>query len=105
MHGTFAETRTAAAHSTDLQHFDIVLMDISTPEMDDYETTRAIRSRDAARDTPMLPILALTVHDGKSCREEWVASGMQGMLSKPFRSAAALQAAVACSGPDRQDRG
>ena len=33
-----------------------------------------------------------------------VASGMQGMLSKPFRSAATLQVAAAYSASDRQDR-
>lgn len=93
---TFAGTGTAAVRSTELQDFDIVLMDISMPEMDGYEATRTIRSREAREGLPMLPIIALTAHVEKNRREACITSGMQGMLSKPFRRAQILQAIADC---------
>lgn len=89
---TFVETGTAVLRSAELQDFDIVLMDISMPEMDGYEATRSIRAREAKKGPPMLPILALTAHVWKSCRKKCLQSGMQGMLPKPFRSAQILRA-------------
>ena len=93
---------TAAVRSAEVQDFDIVLMDISMPETDGYEATRSIRGREAEKGAPRLPILALTAHVGKSCREKCLESGMQGMLSKPFRSAEILQAIAEYAKADRQ---
>ncbi len=60
--------------------FDAVLMDIQMPQMDGFETTRAIR-RIKAHDT--LPIIAMTAHTLKGDKEKCMAAGMDGYISKP----------------------
>ena len=61
--------------------YDLVLMDGSMPEMDGYEATREIRSREQDRRTP---IVALTAHVVGSAAEQWREAGMDDVLHKPF---------------------
>jgi len=84
--------------------FDVVLMDQQMPEMDGYETTAAIRAREAATGSH-IPIIALTAHAMKDVRERCLQAGMDGYVSKPIRIKdlfAAIRAVVA--NPD-QPRG
>jgi CheY-like chemotaxis protein len=64
--------------------YDLVLMDIQMPTLDGIETTRRIRSREAAQGLRKTPILALTanalVEDRYACFE----AGMDGFLIKPL---------------------
>ncbi|MEW7280786.1 response regulator [Aquimarina sp. 2201CG1-2-11] len=62
------------------QNFDIILMDIHMPKMNGYETTKKIR--DFNTETP---IIALTAVDLSENREKISASGMNGVISKPFQ--------------------
>ena len=79
-------------------HFDIILMDISMPEMDGIEATRRIRSSNGpCRD---VPILGLTAHAGAEERERFAASGMQFCLAKPIRRNALLQQIIAQTGAE-----
>jgi two-component system, sensor histidine kinase and response regulator len=62
--------------------YDVVLMDLQMPEMDGFQATEAIRAQPGGRD---LPIIALTAHALSGQREECLAHGMTGYLTKPFK--------------------
>ena len=67
------------------------------PVMSGYEATRALRGRAGSR---RLPIIALTAAALSSEREQALASGMDGFLTKPIdmhKLHAALVAALAGS--------
>ncbi|WP_075186347.1 response regulator [Teredinibacter haidensis] len=64
----------------EVQRYDIVLMDISLPGMDGKEATRKIRQAPHLKD---IPILALTAHAVQGERESIIASGVDGLLTKP----------------------
>jgi len=63
------------------QPFDAVLMDVQMPVMSGYDATRRLRSQPG---TQALPIIALTAAALTSEREQALASGMSGFLTKPI---------------------
>lgn len=62
------------------QDYDIVLMDIQTPEMDGYMATRNIRKKLKSA----VPIIAMTAYAMAGEREKCINSGMNDYISKPL---------------------
>ena len=60
---------------------DLVLLDLSLPELDGYEVTRAVRADPALRDTR---IIAVTAHAMAGDRDKALAAGCDDYLSKPI---------------------
>jgi two-component system sensor histidine kinase/response regulator len=65
---------------------DLVLMDIQMPEMDGFEATAAIRSKEVTTGGH-IPIVAMTAHAFKEDEERCLKAGMDAYISKPIRIA------------------
>jgi two-component system cell cycle response regulator DivK len=70
---------------------DLVLLDVSLPEMDGTEVLRRIRAEPSLRD---LPVIALTAHAMAGDREKLLASGFDDYLTKPIEDETLLLRAI-----------
>lgn len=65
------------------RNYDLVLLDLEMPELDGYDTARAIRAEEAERHLRQLPVLALTANGRAEDEARCLAAGMNGHLTKP----------------------
>jgi CheY-like chemotaxis protein len=63
------------------ERFDVVLLDIQMPEMDGFETARALRKNKALDDVPLVALTALAMPGD---REMILDAGFSGYIAKPI---------------------
>jgi len=85
------ESGFAALAGLGQQRPDLVLLDVSLPEMDGTEVLRRIRADGALRD---LPVIALTAHAMSGDREKYLAAGFDDYVTKPIVDEAVLLGAI-----------
>ena len=71
---------------------DVVLMDISMPQMDGFEATHAIRDLEMKHPSAHCPIVALTANVLKEDKDRCLQAGMDDFLTKPVRKTALMDA-------------
>lgn len=74
--GEAADGRTACAKTTELRP-DVVVMDVSMPDLNGIEATRKLR-----RECPHVKVLGLTVHEERSYLRELLEAGASGYVLK-----------------------
>ena len=69
--------------NTDPGTFDLILMDIMMPEMNGYETTKAIRNLSNRPDGKKIPIIAMTANAFAEDVQAALNAGMDDHVAKP----------------------
>jgi len=62
--------------------YDVVLMDLSMPDLDGFDATRRIRRLPSSQRT--VPIIAVTAHTTPETRQACAEAGMSGFVAKPI---------------------
>lgn len=86
------ETGVDAVNGLSAARPDLILLDISLPEMDGTEVLTWIREQDDLQD---LPVIALTAHAMAGDREKFLAAGFDDYLTKPIVDESLLTETVA----------
>jgi len=76
-----ADSAAQCLRALELRSFDVILMDISMPEVSGMELCRIVRGRSQDGNTR---IVACTAHASKMDTENFVRMGFDGVLTKPF---------------------
>ena len=91
------ETGFAALEGLPKEKPDLVLLDISLPELDGGEVLRRMRADAALR---QLPVIALTAHAMAGDREKYLAAGFNDYVSKPIVDEQVLLEAISKQLPE-----
>ena len=75
------ETGMEALEGIRTETTDLILLDISLPEMDGTEVLRRIRQDEALRD---IPVIALTAHAMAGDRKKYLSAGFNDYVTKPI---------------------
>ena len=84
----FAEDGQASLTQAKRHHPDLVLMDLSLPDMDGWEAVRHLRKM---REFATIPIIAVTAHVSPREAERAMAAGCTAHIGKPFDTRVLLQ--------------
>jgi two-component system, cell cycle response regulator DivK len=85
------ETGGAAIEGLEADRPDIILLDISLPEMDGTEVLAWIRKQETLRE---IPVIALTAHAMAGDREKYLAAGFNDYVTKPILDEEVLIGAI-----------
>lgn len=85
------ETGTEAVAGLGADKPDLILLDISLPEMDGTEVLAWIRQQDDIKDTP---VIALTAHAMAGDREKFLREGFNDYVTKPIVDESVLLEAI-----------
>lgn len=66
--------------------FDLIIMDVSMPDIDGCTATTRIRKYEEETHSHHTPIVALTAHTSNEVRRSCLAAGMDDVLVKPLRA-------------------
>jgi len=75
-----AKTGAEALTAADAERPDLILMDLSLPEMDGWEATRRLKAADG---TKGIPVIALTAHAMAGDRQKALEAGADEYETKP----------------------
>jgi CheY-like chemotaxis protein len=104
--GHIVTLATNGAEAVDLyenRRFDLILMDVRMPVMDGFEATAEIRGKEVSGGSDRVSIIALTADELGDDPERFMASGMDGVLPKPFRPHELFDVVEACRPPTGTD--
>lgn len=78
---TWVEDGLAVFKVVETQSFELILMDMSIPEIDGWEVTRRLKANPKFQN---VPIIALTAHSMAGDKEKALAAGCDAYVSKPI---------------------
>lgn len=79
------ENGASALDALQAESFDLVLSDIHMPELDGTDLVAAIRKWEKAEGRSRMPVYAITADAFREQHDTYLAAGMDGVISKPFK--------------------
>jgi PAS domain S-box-containing protein len=73
-----------AVEAWEAGEFDVILMDVQMPDLDGPTATRIIRRKEAGSSRPRTPIIGLTANAMSHQVQEYLAAGMDAIVTKPI---------------------
>jgi len=92
-----------ALEAWETQKPDVILMDMQMPVMDGETAIKELRVRELMQHLPWTPVIALTANTMKHQIEEYLRSGADGHVAKPFRTEELIQALDKCTRQEPSD--
>ncbi|MEM9014397.1 MAG: response regulator, partial [Pseudomonadota bacterium] len=100
---TIAENGRLAVEAAERDWPDIVLMDLSMPEMDGVQATSILRNMQQENGRA-LPIVGVTAHALREDRQRCLDAGMDDYVPKPVKQEALFEVLARCMGRGEKRR-